>query len=140
MCGFMNSNLVTEPVSVIGLSLSNSTENPWCASAGHGVAIQANAASASVRASDDKVLKIAPQRTKVDASSCITEGFAGSSGNDFPQLGEFENFALECRDTTVNVRSGWRPTRSSLLPIPPKFRRQSFPTSLGRGTNGPLLR
>ena len=72
----MNSILVTTPVSISGVSLSNSTENPWCARTG---ADTESKKKANPNATDDLVLKIAPRRTIASLASCITSGFAGSS-------------------------------------------------------------
>src|SRR5580700_1933546 len=72
----MNSIFVTVPVSVRGLSLSNSTENPWCAKTSDGAESRHRARKA---AADDMVLKIAPRYTTANMFTCITEGFARSS-------------------------------------------------------------
>src|SRR5580700_2061444 len=72
----MNSIFVTVPVSVRGLSLSNSTENPWCAKTSDGAESRHRARKA---AADEMVLKIAPRYTTANMFTCITEGFARSS-------------------------------------------------------------
>src|SRR6202011_2396931 len=53
MCGFMNSILVTVPVSVTGLLSSNSTLNPWCATTG-----EANKSAEASAKAEKKMLRM----------------------------------------------------------------------------------
>jgi hypothetical protein len=51
------------------VSLSNSTENPWCARRGADTESKKKARQSAI---DDVVLKIAPRRTIASLPSCIT--------------------------------------------------------------------
>src|ERR1700726_1723780 len=57
MCGFINSILVTTPMSVMGFFWSNSTANPWCARTG---AEADNRTKASRQAVNEVSLIVAP--------------------------------------------------------------------------------
>src|SRR6202043_1186353 len=76
MCGFINSILVTTPMSVMGFFWSNSTANPWCARTG---AEADNRTKARRQAVNELSLIVAPPTSDRELAFLYNLGFVRSS-------------------------------------------------------------